>query len=175
MTLVSQARLWGINLKPAYHLSPLERDQAERIIGWNYGPPFRVYELSPEDLETLFIPKYRYHQVLDGSGDLVGYCCFGEDARVAGGDYSRGEPEVLDVGIGLRPDLVGQGLGHGFVTDILEYARKTFQPDLFRVTVADFNLRSLKTFQKLGFERTNHFDRHPDGMSFTELERSVHE
>jgi len=124
---------------------------------------------------ALFIPKYRYHQVLDETGDLIGYCCFGEDARVAGGDYSRGEPEVLDVGIGLRPDLVGQGLGQGFVTAILEYARKTFQPVVFRVTVADFNLRSLKTFQKLGFRTTNQFDRNPDSMSFTELERSAHE
>jgi len=172
---VSQTRLWGVHLNPVYHLSPLERDQAERIICWTYDPPFQVYDLSPEELEALLIPKYRYHQVLDGTGHLVGYCCFGEDARVPGGDYSRGEPAVLDVGIGLRPDLVGRGLGHGFVTAILEYASKMFQPGMFRVTVADFNLRSLKTFQKLGFRTTNHFHRDPDGMPFTELERSAHE
>lgn len=154
---------------------PLKREQAEVIIKWSYDPPYEVYDLTPGDLEPLLVEKFRYHQVLDRSGDLVGYCCFGEDARVPGGDYAQGEPDVLDVGVGLRPDLVGQGLGQDFVRAILDFALKSYGPEIFRVTVADFNQRSLKTFHRLGFRATYNFKREPDGMPFTQLERSSHE
>lgn len=154
-----------------YLFFPLTRRQAERIVDWSYDPPYEVYDLRPEDLMALLIKEYRYHQVLDATGDLVGYCCYGEDARVPGGDYSRGEPEVLDVGIGMRPDLVGQGLGRGFVRAVLDFARQAYQPQIFRATVADFNQRSLKTFRHLGFKETHHFTRTPDGMPFSQLER----
>ncbi|MFN2112722.1 MAG: GNAT family N-acetyltransferase [Anaerolineales bacterium] len=154
-----------------YLFFPLTRRQAEKIVGWSYDPPYDVYDLRLEDLMSLLIKEYRYHQVLDISGDLVGYCCYGEDARVPGGEYSRGEPDVLDVGVGLRPDLVGQGLGRDFVRAILDFARKAYSPLIFRATVADFNQRSMKTFHHLGFEATFRFDRKPGGMPFTQLER----
>ncbi len=158
-----------------YLLFPLQREQAEEIVGWTYDPPYKVYDLTPGDLELLLLEEYRYHQVLDLSGNLVGYCCFGEDARVPGGHYSQSEPEVLDVGVGMRPDLVGKGLGGRFVQAILDHARRAYEPQVLRVTVADFNQRSLRTFHKLGFEPTAWFKREPDGMPFTQMERRIHE
>lgn len=158
-----------------YLISPLTEKLAEAVILWHYAPPYQVYDLSPDDLAPLLDPYFRYHQVLDRSGNLVGYCCYGEDARVPGGDYSRGEPEVLDVGVGLHPELVGKGLGPGFVQAILAHGSSILEPDTFRVTVADFNQRSLKTFRKLGFRDTNRLERDSDGMPFTQLEKSAHD
>ena len=158
-----------------YHILPMTKEQAEKIITWRYQPPYGVYDLAPEDLNGFMNPDYRYHALLDQAGELVGYCCYGKDAQVPGGDYSRSEPGVLDVGVGLHPDLTGQGRGRAFVTAVLQYARKVYNPDVFRVTVADFNQRSLNTFRKLGFEVTAHFVRRPDSMPFTQLERSAYE
>ena len=156
-------------------ISPLRPELVDLIIGWHYLPPYDVYDLSPADREPLLNPRYRYHQVLDGSGNLIGYCCYGADARVPGGEYTGSDHDFLDVGVGLHPDLVGRGLGADFVGAVLAYGQEHFHPANFRVTVADFNQRSLKTFRKLGFRESYHFRRKPDGMPFTQLERSHNE
>ena len=158
-----------------YQIVPITREMAEKIVTWNYNPPYGVYDLTPEDLNGLLNPDFRYHHVLDDQGELVGYCCYGTDAQVPGGDYSCGEPEVLDVGVGLVPDLTGQGLGGKFVEAILEYGWRVYRPELFRVTVADFNQRSMNTFRKLGFEETHYFVRELGQLPFTQLERKAYE
>ena len=57
-------------------------------------------------------------------GDLVGYCCYGLDAQVPGGEYLINMPAVLDIGVGMKPNLTGAGRGHDFVSAILEYANE---------------------------------------------------
>lgn len=158
-----------------FQIVPITRDQAERIITWSYQHPYSVYDLTPEDLGGLLNPEHRYHHILDQAGGLVGYCCYGIDAQVPGGDYSCGEPKVLDVGVGLRPDLTGQGQGRDFVRAILGYAWKVFKPEIFRATIADFNLRSMNTFRGLGFQETHHFIRELGQLPFTQLERKADE
>ncbi len=154
-----------------YAISPLTRENAGRIISWRYPAPYDLYDLTPESLEGLLEPAYRYHQVLDPKDKLVGFCCFGGDARVPGGNYSQLDPEVLDIGIGLKPELTGQGRGRNFVSAVLEYGASTYQPEKFRAAIAGFNLRSLKTFQNLGFVITNHFWRELIEIDFYQLEK----
>ena len=158
-----------------YQISPLKKELAALIVSWHYPEPYQVYDLSRDDLSGLLNPDYRYHQVLDQAGNLIGYCCFGVDAQVPGGDYREEEPDFLDVGVGMHPDLVGRGLGRDFVSEILAFARDTYRPDKFRVTVADFNQRSLRTFKGLGFKESGYFNRKPGGMPFTQLERRANE
>ena len=79
--------------------------------------------MTLEERENLLNPGYRYHAVLE-DGELIGYCCFGEDAQVRGGTYREGE---LEVGWGMRPDLMGQGRGREFAAAILEYAERTYR------------------------------------------------
>jgi RimJ/RimL family protein N-acetyltransferase len=156
-----------------YTISPLSEENARKITTWCYDPPYDLYDLAPEHLQELLDPDLRYHQVLDQSGVLVGFCCFGWDAQVPGGEYQRGEPEVLDIGVGLCPPLTGQGQGAGFVGEILEYGRKVYRPEIFRVTIAGFNQRSLKTFQKLGFVIKSSFKRELVDVFFFQLERPI--
>lgn len=156
-----------------YSITLLTPKNARRMINWLYDPPYDYYDLAPDHLPGLLNPDYRYHQVLSRSGEMFGYCCFGEDARVPGGVYSEGEPRVLDIGLGLKPELTGQDLGKDFVTAVLNFARNTYRPEVYRVTVADFNQRSLKTFQRLGFSIRDQFTRDFGEVIFTQLERSV--
>ncbi|MCJ7717801.1 MAG: GNAT family N-acetyltransferase [Anaerolineales bacterium] len=158
-----------------YLFFPLTVEFAHQIATWRYEPPYDLYDIYPEHLKGLLYPAYRYHQMLDQEGSLVGFCCFGADACVPGGEYGQGEPEVLDIGVGLRPDLTGQGLGRSFVQAILNYGEHRFQPERFRVTVADFNLRSRKTFQNLGFQEVFHFTRELMEVPFTQFEKPISE
>jgi len=158
-----------------YTISPLSGENARNITTWRYVTPFDLYDLTPQVLPDILNPDYYYHQVLDQNGDLIGYCCFGLDAQVPGGEYLINEPAVLDVGVGLRPDLTGEGRGHKFVSAILEFATDRFHPDRFRVTIADFNQRSLRTFRKHGFKESHHFVRELVDIPFTQLERDLEE
>jgi len=158
-----------------YKISPLSEDNAREIITWQYEPPYDLYDLAPENLPGLLNPDYRYHQVLNDDGILVGYCCFGIDAQVPGGEYLKDEPEVIDIGVGMRPSLTGQGSGTTYVREILDYCFVTYRPEVFRASIARFNQRSLNTFQNLDFKIQGNFIRELGFIEFYQLERPAKE
>lgn len=156
-------------------VAPITRGEAEAIASWRYNPPYDIYNLDRGAIPVLLDPGNRYYSIGDDTSRLIGYCCFGAEARVPGGDYVLREPEVLDVGVGLAPKWVGHGMGTAFVGAILEFARASFSPQKFRVSVASFNQRSQRTFKKLGFIERLQFARQSDGMQFVQLERDATE
>jgi ribosomal-protein-alanine N-acetyltransferase len=57
----------------------------------------------------------------------------------------------------MRPDLTGRGLGEDFVRAGLRFARETYSPPAFRLTVASFNRRAIRVYQSAGFEAVETF------------------
>jgi RimJ/RimL family protein N-acetyltransferase len=112
-----------------------------------------------DDVEVLLTPAYNYYAARTGDGLLVGFCCYGADAQVPGGDY--GLRNAVDVGLGMNPALVGRSLSHAFLAAILGWGRQLFAPDYYRATVATINVRSLGMFNRAGFFVTQRF-RPPD-------------
>jgi RimJ/RimL family protein N-acetyltransferase len=141
---------------PAYHFRRMDRDSAAAIAAWRYGGVYALYDGDPAAIDSMVDPENRYFAAFDESGGLVGYCCFGQDARVRGGDYAA---DALDVGAGLRPDLTGQGQGPGFLAAVMAVGRREFGPSRFRATVAAFNHRSIRACQRAGFTITARFAR----------------
>jgi RimJ/RimL family protein N-acetyltransferase len=114
-------------------VQPLTRADAEAIAAWRYEGRYSTYDV---------------HEVVTPAG---GYCSFGDTARVPGVD---GEEGTLDIGYGMRPDLVGQGLGRAFVAAILAFGVRRFSPQWLRVLILSWNARSRKVAEALGFEET---------------------
>jgi RimJ/RimL family protein N-acetyltransferase len=142
-----------------YFFTPMTEAHAREIVAWRYPGQYAVYNTDDADVEAdvqvLLDPRYAYYAVTDSAGFLVGLCCYGSDAQVPGGDY--GAADALDVGLGLRPDLAGQGRGLGFLEAILDFARLHLPASQFRATVAVFNQRSRRVFEKAGFVETERF------------------
>jgi len=140
-------------------LTPITRADAQAISGWRYDGPYSVYNGNPASVASLLEPRYLYHSVQDDQGNLVGYFCFGEDARVSAGKrlglYDR--ETALDVGLGMRPDLTGQGLGEKFVASGLRFAQSAYSPPAFRLTVATFNRRAIRVYERAGFDPVETF------------------
>ena len=136
-----------------YQLEPMTEDEAGAVLTWRYEPPYDVYNVetafADEAVREFLRPEYAYHAIRTPEGELVGFCCYGPDARVPGGEYD--EP-ALDVGIGLRPDLTGRGLGPRILDAVLDNGREKYAPAAFRTTVATFNERSRRLFEGAGFE-----------------------
>jgi GNAT superfamily N-acetyltransferase len=152
----------------------MEEASARAILCWRYDPPYDVYNLDPDpkgtELGLLLDPDNRYYTLASEAGDLEAFCCFGPDAQVPGGDYASA---ALDIGLGVRPDLTGQGQGLAYALAVCDYARRTFAPTAFRVTVARFNRRAQRVWEKAGFVRGQAFEREPDGLPFVVLSRDA--
>jgi ribosomal-protein-alanine N-acetyltransferase len=160
----------------AFTFRPMDEASARQTLAWRYEPPYDIYNADPEEVEpfvqSLLDPANAYHTITDEGGELVGYCGFGAGARVPGGDYGA---DALDVGLGMRPDLTSQGHGHDFFAAIMDFAQRTFESQAFRVTVAAFNRRAIRVYEKAGFERVQTFQRSSDGVEFVILATHVSE
>ncbi|WP_242062199.1 GNAT family N-acetyltransferase [Nostoc punctiforme] len=150
-----------------FHFEPMNAANAEKLTHWHYQPPYQMYN-STSDLTLIgsFVdPENAYYSILD-NGELVAFCCFGKEAQVPGGDYIK---EALDIGLGVRPDLTGQGRGQMYIADVLNFARSTFNSKLFRITVAAFNKRALRAWKKAGFQQLQSFQAQDDKEPFITL------
>jgi ribosomal-protein-alanine N-acetyltransferase len=156
--------------KVPFRFIPVREAHVREILTWHYDPPYDIYDPGSGDIENdvryFLDPQTNCYALTGRDGELLAYCTFGQDARVPGGDY---RPEALDIGLDVRPDLTGQGRGLVFVQAVLKFARERFAPVVCRVTVAAFNQRALRVWEKAGFRRTQGFDRVKDGMPFVIL------
>ena len=135
---------------------PLPEADARSILEWRYAPPYDWYNpppLSDEAVANLTDPQWQFHSIKAGN-NLVGYVSFGNDGRVTGGDYS--DP-AIDIGLGVAPTLTGRGLGTVVLQAILEFAQTTFQSPAARLTVARFNQRAIRLYERAGFQPTQEF------------------
>ena len=128
-----------------FHFARLSQEEAEAIAEWRYPEPYSFYDWTADadDLRELLDPALRgeaYWAVKDGD-ELVGYFSL------------KPKGEDVEIGLGLRPDLTGRGLGAEFLAAGLEFARQRFAPERFTLAVATFNERAIKVYERAGFGR----------------------
>jgi ribosomal-protein-alanine N-acetyltransferase len=104
--------------------------------------------------------------VEDEAGDLVGHFSF-----------KPKDERMVEIGLGLRPDLTGRGLGSSFLAAGLDFARQRFAPERFVLSVATFNERAIKVYERAGFARVRVYMHSTAGREweFVEMSRSASE
>jgi [ribosomal protein S18]-alanine N-acetyltransferase len=117
-------------------IEPASDEVYEQLRAWRYPPPYDFYD---GDIDPPLNPE-RYFVALDRESELVGFYYFEE------------KPPDLDFGLGLRPDLVGQGLGLDFFNVGLAFARERYEPRRVYLHVAAFNERARRVYERAGFE-----------------------
>lgn len=128
-------------------VAKMEQSEAVEIADrWKYDGEYAFYDMTadPEDYKELVTPELRgdrYFSVLDG-GELVGFFCVKQEA----GD--------VEIGLGLRPDLTGQGRGGAFLNEILRFVKENYQFEKICMDVASFNQRAIKVYERAGFVKT---------------------
>ena len=153
-------------------IQPINRAFALEICGWRYESPYDIYNWgSPPDKETLryiLDPTFAFHAIVDAEGELAGFCSFGVDGQVPGGDYSV---DALDIGMGVRPDLTGRGLGTTFAAAVTDFALGQYALQQLRVTIATFNKRAQRVWEKLEFKKISEFHSEKSNVPFVILVR----
>ena len=149
-------------------LRPTRQAEALAIAQWRYEPPYSFYDATadPDDLALLLGEETRkgtHFSAFGANDELVGFFSF----------HREGDEVV--VGLGLRPDLTGRGLGLAFVEAGLAFARERFGPGRFRLSVATFNERAIRVYERAGFEPLRTYDHETNGgiYPFLEMVRTV--
>ena len=146
---------------------PMTAAFAADMVSWRYPAPYDLYDMAGADPGFFASPASGFFALAEGD-ELIGFRSFGPDGQVPGGSY---DSSALDTGGGLRPDLAGKGLGRAAISTGLEFGRREFGPEAFRVTVASFNERALRVVRSLGFRAVGSFFAVADGRSFEILVR----
>jgi len=153
---------------------PADEQSAREFLQWQYEPPYDIYNCPPDEQEEAIQynsdPQNNVFAMFHQEGELIGYCSFGADARVPGGDYSQ---PALDIGLMIMPEMTGQGLGEGFVREVISFGVEIYAPKKLRVTIAAFNRRAMRVWEKNGFQQTQAFKRSSDGLEFFILTRKI--
>ena len=102
---------------------------------WRYEPPYDFYD---GDVEPVVNPE-RFFEALAPDGSLVGFYYFEEKG------------DALEIGLGLRPELAGRGLGPEFFRAGLQFGRRRFERAGIILAVAAFNERAIKVYERAGF------------------------
>lgn len=123
----------------------MSSEYATAIATWQYEGPWTIYDGDGTADST-----DDYWAVTGDNGELVGFYCTGAEARVPGLEPT---PDVLDIGVGMHPALVGAGNGRAFAAVVLAHCRTEYREVQARAVVQSWNERSLRLAAGMGFEQ----------------------
>mgnify|MGYP001320383815 CR=1 FL=1 len=138
-----------------WNFVPFEPEHGKQICSWRYPAPYTVYNWKPwetmlehaEEFADPAIRQAQYEAVVDENGDLCGFAQF---FPLSG--WTR-------IGLGMRPDLCGKGLGASFALAVAHraLARSPGTPVDLEVTV--WNERAIRAYLRAGFAVTDTYVR----------------
>src|SRR5690606_12922166 len=150
-----------------YTFQAMTQEQAEEIAtNWHYNGEYSFYDMDAdqEDLQEFLDSEKRnesYYVVIKNK-EIVGFYSFNQLTK-----------DTLDIGLGLKPNLTGNGNGFEFLKDGLEFAKSKYHPKEITLSVATFNQRAIKVYKKVGFKEVETFIQATNGSSFEFLKMSL--
>ncbi len=142
-------------------IQTMTEDDAREMLSWHYEPPYTMYSMDtvvkedlPGEIAYLLNTDNHFYAIYDENNEMIGHCVFHAEARVRGDDYAE---DALDVGIGMRPEMTGQGQGTDITRQVLNFAQEQYTPTLYRATIAAWNKRAQAVCLKNGFHQAREF------------------
>ncbi|TGB02670.1 GNAT family N-acetyltransferase [Halobacillus salinus] len=139
-------------------LQPITQEEAEMIAQWSYPEPYSFYDITAdaEDYEEFISEEDRNPHTYSvyQEDELIGFFTFTPTG------------EGIDVGLGMHPEWTGKGRGREFIERGLQFAEKEYAPSMFTLSVAQFNERAIKVYEKVGFVYVEEFMQPTNGSIF---------
>ena len=160
----------GANRRMKFSVENMNEISASKILSWQYEEPYDFYnnELNAEGIKELF--ENNYSVVLNQNRELIGFFCAGSSAQVpSGAKVGVYIEDIIDIGLGMAPVLTGKGNGLIFFSFVLESLCKTYGNVPVRLSVATFNQRAIRLYEKCGFIKEMEFT--TDSVEFQTMRR----
>jgi [ribosomal protein S18]-alanine N-acetyltransferase len=141
-----------------YRIRSMTADDIPVLTAWHYPPPYDFYDpdADDDDLAELSDPDRwgrEYFTAVNEQQEIVGFF-----------QFRLPEPgTVIEIGLGLRPDLTGIGLGSSYMAAGMDFARERWHRESFQLFVAAFNRRAIKVYERLGFRSVEELRRFTGG------------
>lgn len=157
----------GVMSEQSLRFEPMSGIDAELVVHWRYEGELGAYDIplaeADESVGYMTDPANGYFSVRRDD-ELIGFCSIGRDGQVPGGPY---DDSAVDVGAGMRPDLVAKGDGAEFLREVMTFLRSASEKPL-RASIASWNQRALAAAQGAGFKSKQTFTS-TSGIEYTVL------
>ncbi|MGF2616502.1 GNAT family N-acetyltransferase [Rossellomorea vietnamensis] len=148
-----------------YSFSRMNQEMAEEIaFNWKYDGDYSFYDMTEdkEDLEEFLHSDRKGYFVVRREEEIIGFFCFVQSGS------------NVDIGLGMKPEITGKGLGLEFFQNGLEFARDHYGTAEFSLSVAQFNKRAIRVYQKAGFIQVKTFMQETNGSTYEFVKMTNH-
>lgn len=142
----------------SFRFEPLRWRDVRPVSRWRYDGIYAFYDQEALPMLTLALLRGPLRAlglegfvVLDDANERIGIFTFIQ--RVT----------AIEIGLALRPDLTGRGLGLAFVEAGLDFGHARYAPARFTLDVATFNERARRVYERAGFRPSEIFTRRYKG------------
>lgn len=123
----------------------MNEQAAKEICSWKYPNEYSVYNMGSWDnvvkqnwAITNELKRQEQFRSIYEKEELIGYFRF------------RLIDDVINIGLGMKPELCGHGNGKEFLTFILN--TKELKDKKIELEVREFNKRAIKSYEQVGFK-----------------------
>lgn len=143
-----------------YTYTVMKQEEAEEIAyNWHYEGEYSFYDIEAdeEDLAEFLEGESRGNHVFSvkENGTLIGFFTV---CKINNG--------TVEIGLGMRPDITGNGFGLQFVNAGLAFSKEKYGCKYITLSVATFNERAIKVYKRAGFEAVGTFIQKTNGGCF---------
>jgi len=154
---------------PEFVIRPMTAADAHSIATWRYPGEYSFYDADadPGDLAELLDPA-EWGRRYFAADELAG-------PTLAGVLVVKLTGPVAEIGLGLRPDLTGRGLGESYLRACLHFASAALGAQSYTLAVAAFNRRAITLYERAGFQEVDRFEHFTNGgrHAFIRMARST--
>lgn len=143
-----------------YKFEIMTQEQAEDIAhNWHYDGEYSFYDIEAdeEDLAEFLNPETRGTSM---------FAVLKKDEIIGFFSVNKVATNIYDIGLGMRPDLTGDGRGLEFLNAGIDFVQSRFTPDKIILSVATFNQRAIKVYRKVGFKDIDTFMQDTNGSTY---------
>lgn len=143
-----------------YTYTVMTQEEAEEIAyNRHYEGKYSFYDIAAdeEDLDEFLHDESRGNHTFSvkENGTLIGFFTV---CKMNNG--------TVDIGLGMRPDITGNGFGLQFVNAGLAFSEEKYGCNYITLSVVKFNERAIKVYKRAGFEAVGTFIQKTNGSCF---------
>lgn len=147
---------WGCLMD--IHIARMTQKYAVEALCWKYEKPYDFYNNVLTTSAIVELLGGSYYAIVDSSYKLIGFFCTGRSAKIPAGERNAVYIEdCVDLGLGMNPVLTGKGHGDQFLKRILHFIELEYKGKPIRLTVASFNKRAIRLYEKNNFIKEHQF------------------
>ncbi|MBX0356873.1 GNAT family N-acetyltransferase [Halobacillus sp. Nhm2S1] len=137
-----------------FEFRPITLEGLKQIDSWNYEGFVEKVEMAP------YFESLNQTGKLQGPGGCEGYAAFREGEVVGLFEYNV-NGRIMEIGLALRPDWIGKGIGATYVKQGIAFGFRHYDEEIneIRLEVDERNKAAIRVYEKIGFKRVSQKDR----------------